>query len=170
VEHARLGNHPNNKRRKRVQEGQCWKSRSILWDLPYWSTLKLRHNLDVMHIEKNICEALLGTLLDIAGKSKDSISARLDLEDMGIRKKLHLKANGNSYSVPHAPYKMTKAQISAFCAFVKNVKLPDGYASNLARCVSVDECKVQALKTHDCHILLQRILPVGLRGIMHKEI
>jgi len=170
VEHVRLGNHPNNKRRKRVQEGQCWKSRSILWDLPYWSTLKLRHNLDVMHIEKNICEALLGTLLDIAGKSKDSISARLDLEDMGIRKKLHLKANGNSYSVPHAPYKMTKAQISAFCAFIKNVKLPDGYASNLARCVSVDECKVQALKTHDCHILLQRILPVGLRGIMHKEI
>ena len=170
MEHVRLGNHPNNKRRKRVQEGQCWKSRSILWDLPYWSTLKLRHNLDVMHIEKNICEALLGTLLDIAGKSKDSISARLDLEDMGIRKKLHLKANGNSYSVPHAPYKMTKAQISAFCAFIKNVKLPDGYASNLARCVSVDECKLQALKTHNCHILLQRILPVGLRGIMHKEI
>ena len=102
-----------------------------------------------MHIEKNIYEALLGTLLDIAGKSKDSISARLDLEDMGIRKKLHLKANGNSYSVPHAPYKMTKAQISAFCAFIKNVKLPDGYASNLARCVSVDECKLQALKTHN---------------------
>jgi len=53
--------------------------------------LKLRHKLDVMHIEKNICEALLGTLLDIAGKSKDSISARLDLEDMGIRKKITLE-------------------------------------------------------------------------------
>jgi hypothetical protein len=124
-----------------------------------------------MHIEKNICEALLGTFLDIAGKSKDSISARLDLEDMGIRKNLHLKDDGNSsYSVPHAPYMMTKAQISAFCSFIKNVKFPDGYASNLARCVSVDECKLQALKTHDCHILLQRILPVGLRGIMHKQI
>jgi len=170
VEHVKPGDHPNNKKRKRVEEGQCWKRRSTLWDLPYWSTLKLRHNLDVMHIEKNICEALLGTFLDIAGKSKDSITARLDLEDMGIRKNLQLKDDGNSYSVPHAPYKMSKAQISVFCAFIKNVKFPDGYASNLARCVSVDECKLQALKTHDCHILLQRILPAGLRGIIHKEI
>jgi hypothetical protein len=52
VEHVRPGDHPNNKKRKRVEEGQCWKRRSTLWDLPYWSTLKLRHNLDVMHIEK----------------------------------------------------------------------------------------------------------------------
>jgi len=91
VSHVKPGNHPNNKKRKRQEEGQCWKRRSSLWDLPYWSKLKLRHNLDVIHIEKNICEAILGTFLDIAGKSKDSISARLDLEDMGIRKNLHLK-------------------------------------------------------------------------------
>jgi len=50
------------------------------------------------------------------------------------------------------------------------VKFPDGYASSLSRCISADECKVQALKTHDCHILLQRILPASLRGIMDKEI
>jgi hypothetical protein len=37
--------------------------------LPYWSSLKLAHNLDVMHIEKNICENLIGTLLKIVGKT-----------------------------------------------------------------------------------------------------
>jgi hypothetical protein len=36
-----------------------WKKRSIFFELPYWSSLKLRHNLDVMHIEKNICESIL---------------------------------------------------------------------------------------------------------------
>jgi hypothetical protein len=170
VSHVKPGNHPDNKKRKRQEEGQCWKRRASLWDLPYWSNLKLRHNLDVMHIEKNICLALLVTFLDITGKSKDSINARLDLEDMGVRKNLHLKPDGNSYTLPHASYTMTKTQKLAFCAFIKNVKFPDGYASSLSRCISADECKVQALKTHDYHILLQRILPVSLRGILDKEI
>ena len=65
---------------------------------------------------------------------------------------------------------MTKEQKIAFCEFIKAVRFPDGYASNLARCVSPDGCKLQGLKTHDCHILLQRMLPAGLRGIMDKEI
>jgi hypothetical protein len=50
------------------------------------------------------------------------------------------------------------------------VKFPDGYAANLKKCVSADGCKLQGLKTHDCHILLQRILPTGLRGMMHQDI
>jgi hypothetical protein len=66
-----------------------------LWDLPYWTDLKLCHNLDVMHIEKYICEYFLGTFLGLPGKSKDSINARLELEDMGMRKDLHLKRDGD---------------------------------------------------------------------------
>ena len=119
--------------------------KSSLWDLPYWSSLKLRHNLDVMHIEKNICEYILGTFLGIAGKTKDTINGRLDLEDMGIRKNLHLKRDGNSYSVPHAPYVLNKTQKLAFCDFLRSVKFPDGYASNLASCISVDGCNLQGL-------------------------
>uniref|UniRef100_A0A453PZG9 Uncharacterized protein n=2 Tax=Aegilops tauschii subsp. strangulata TaxID=200361 RepID=A0A453PZG9_AEGTS len=45
-----------------------------------------------------------------------------------------------------------------------------GYAANLAKCVTSDGFKLSVLKTHDCHILLQRILPAGLRGIMDKDI
>ena len=46
-----------------------------------------------------------------------------------------------------------------------SVRFLDGYASKLARCVDTIGCKVGGLKTHDCHILLQRVLPAGLRGI-----
>jgi hypothetical protein len=60
-----------------------------LWDLPYWADLKLRNNLDVMHIEKNIYGNLLGTFLNIEGNRKDTINSRLDLDDMGIREYLH---------------------------------------------------------------------------------
>ena len=39
----------------------------------------IRHNLDVMHIEKNIGEIILGTLLGIDGNCKDGEKAWLDL-------------------------------------------------------------------------------------------
>ena len=29
-----------------------WYKKNIFWELPYWKDLLLRHNLDVMHIEK----------------------------------------------------------------------------------------------------------------------
>ncbi|GKB84680.1 uncharacterized protein Tco_0956952 [Tanacetum coccineum] len=49
----------------------------------------LRHNLDVMNIEKNVCESIVGTLMNLDGKTKDHIKARLDLQEMGIRPELH---------------------------------------------------------------------------------
>jgi hypothetical protein len=52
VKDVRLGNHLESNKRKRDVEGQCWKRRSCLWDFPYWSSLKLKHNLHVTHTEK----------------------------------------------------------------------------------------------------------------------
>jgi hypothetical protein len=147
VEDVRPGKHPESKKRKRDETDQCWKRRSCLWNLPYWSSLKLPHNLDVTHIEKNICEYILGTFLGMAGKSKDTINSRLDLEDMGITKHLHLIHEGNSYTMPHAPYVMTKTQKADFCEFLKTVRFADGYASNLGTCVTADGCSIQGLKT-----------------------
>nr|XP_051197060.1 uncharacterized protein LOC127310421 [Lolium perenne] len=158
------------KKRKR-EDGQCWSRRSCLWDLPYWEDLKLRHNLDVMHIEKNICDNLIGTFMNIQGKTKDTVNSRLDLEDMGIRGDLHLQpVSADSFEMPQAWYTMSKQEKIAFCEFIKAVRFPDGYASNISKCVAADKCKLQGLKTHDYHILLQRILPAGLRGTIHEDI
>ncbi|CAM8986890.1 unnamed protein product [Rhodiola kirilowii] len=46
-------------------EGTPWKKRSIFFDLPYWHTLDVRHCIDVMHVEKNIRDSLIGTSLNI---------------------------------------------------------------------------------------------------------
>ena len=61
------------------KKGDNWIKKSIFFDLPYWKILLLRHNLDVMHIEKNICDSILGTILDVSGNIKDTLSTRLDL-------------------------------------------------------------------------------------------
>jgi len=41
-----------------------WVKRSIFWELPYWKTNLLRHNLDVIHIEKNMFENIFNTVMD----------------------------------------------------------------------------------------------------------
>ncbi|KAG8485489.1 hypothetical protein CXB51_021293 [Gossypium anomalum] len=73
------------------QDETLWKKRSIFFDLPYWRYNLLRHNLDVMHIEKNVCDNVIGTLLNLSRGGKDNIKARKDLQDMGIRSYLHPK-------------------------------------------------------------------------------
>ena len=40
----------------------------------------MRHNLDVMHIEKNVCDNIISTLLNTDHKSKDNLKARFDIE------------------------------------------------------------------------------------------
>ncbi|XP_075660213.1 uncharacterized protein LOC142630034 [Castanea sativa] len=80
-----------NKRKRREADQSGWKKRSILFTLPYWEDHKLRHNLDVMHIEKNVMDNILGTLLNLKDQTKDNYKARLDLADMGIRTQLHLQ-------------------------------------------------------------------------------
>ncbi len=168
-----LGKHPSiNKKRKRGKDDDTiWAKKSILFDLPYWKTLKLRHNLDVMHIEKNIAENIVGTLLGVDGKCKDTEKARMDLADMGIRKELHLKKRTNgSYEKPPALYTLSPQERQGFCDFLKSIKFPDGYAANISSCVSTQGGKLSGLKSHDYHILLQHLLPVGMRGYLNKEL
>ena len=47
-----------------------------------------------MHIEKNICDNVLGTLMNVDGKTKDNSSARRDLALLGIKKDLRFDARG----------------------------------------------------------------------------
>ena len=49
----------------------------------------VHHAIDVMHVEKNVWEALVSTLLDIPSKIKDTLKARMDLEEMKLRKDIH---------------------------------------------------------------------------------
>ena len=70
----------HSKNRKRTDPTPIWQRRYGFWDLPYWPKLKLRHNMDVMHIGKNILDSILGTLLELDGRNKDTFKSRFDLE------------------------------------------------------------------------------------------
>ncbi|XP_058111740.1 uncharacterized protein LOC131255060 [Magnolia sinica] len=79
-------------------ESTCFLKRSILYDLEYWKDIPVRHNLDVMHIEKNVCEILIALMLNTTGKTKDDANARRDLKRLGIKKRLWLEnTDGKAY-------------------------------------------------------------------------
>ncbi|KAL6323849.1 hypothetical protein AAG906_005845 [Vitis piasezkii] len=98
-----------------------------------------------------ICKSfdIVGTLLSIDGKSKDNFNSRLDLQVMGIRDQLHPIQRGNRVILPAACYSLTSNEKKEFCKFLKEVKVPYGYASNISRCVQVNERKIFGLKSHD---------------------
>ncbi|XP_071906894.1 uncharacterized protein [Coffea arabica] len=147
-----------------------WKKLSIFFDLPYWKDNMIRHNLDVMHIEKNICESIVATLLNLE-KTKDNKKSRLDLRDMGIRSELHPIEKGNGRSVlPPACFTLKKKEKEMFCKVLKGIKVPDGYAANISRCVKVKPPKISGLKSHDYHILMQQLLPIALRRTLSKAV
>ncbi|XP_062100927.1 uncharacterized protein LOC133806858 [Humulus lupulus] len=116
--------------------------------------------------KKNVCESICNTLLDVAGKSKDGLKARLDLQHMGIRSALHPQEKGTRTYLPAALHTLSKLEKELFCKRLFSLKVPDGYSSNIRNCVSMEQCKLMGLKSHDCHILMQQLLPVAIKGLM----
>jgi hypothetical protein len=71
---------------------------------------------------------------------------------------------------PHATYCLDKKQRREICEWVKNLQFPDGYVSNLANIVDVDDASFGGLKSHDCHIFMERLLPVAFRDFLPDSI
>ncbi|GJS88485.1 hypothetical protein Tco_0771121 [Tanacetum coccineum] len=118
-----------------------WKKKSIFWKLPYWERLQVRHSLDVMHIEKNVSESLIGLLLNIKGKIKYGINARKDMVEMGIR------------------YELAPQEI-----------VPSGYSANIKKLVSMKDLKLIGMKSHDCHVLITQMIPIAILGILPPRV
>ncbi|KAL5754686.1 hypothetical protein ACOSP7_022906 [Xanthoceras sorbifolium] len=123
-----------------------------------------------MHIEKNICDSIVGTLLNIKGKIKDNLNARLDMKNMGIRPALHLTVLRGKTCLSSACYSKMRTEKYNFCKVLSHVKVPDGYLANISRCVSVKHIKIYGLKSYDCHILRQQLLLLAIRRVLPKRV
>ncbi|KAJ6374124.1 hypothetical protein OIU78_029763 [Salix suchowensis] len=148
-----------------------WVKKSIFWELPYWHTNVLRHNLDVMHIEKNCFDNIFYRVMDCPDRSKDNVKARLDIELYCRRPNLHLQQhdNGRVYK-PKGSYYLFKKQQQEVLSWMKELSFPDGYASNISRCVKEAQCKVSGMKSHDCHVFIQRLIPVAFRPYLPRPL
>jgi len=92
-------------------------------------------------------EKSFGTLLNIKGKSKDDVNARLDLIEMNIREELTPREVGKRTYLLAACYTLSKKEKTSFCEFLKGVKVPQGYSSNVKSFVSMNDLKLIDLKS-----------------------
>jgi len=74
--------------KKKQNMTKIWKKRSIFFYLPYRFKVDVRQCIDVMHIEKNVCDSLIRIVLNIKGKTKDGVNARLNSIEINIREEL----------------------------------------------------------------------------------
>jgi hypothetical protein len=73
-----------------------FKTQSIFYKyLPYWKELEIGHGIDPMHTSKGVFESTIDTLLDILGKKNGGLSARKELQKLGIRPQLRPQESPN---------------------------------------------------------------------------
>ncbi|KAL5570769.1 hypothetical protein UlMin_020366 [Ulmus minor] len=65
---------------------------------------------------------------------------------------------------------MSRAEKKKFYTTFFELKVPEGYSSNFRNRVSMDELKLNGLKSHDCHTLIQQLLPIAIRGMLPKKV
>ncbi|XP_004301475.1 PREDICTED: uncharacterized protein LOC101301980 [Fragaria vesca subsp. vesca] len=151
------------------QPRPCWKKKSVFFELDYWKYIPIRHILDVMHIEKNCCDAIIGTLLNIPGKkTKDGVNARLDIVDMGIKTDVKVVAGEKKTKLPFGSWNLLHKEKKIVCGSFFGMSVPTGFSSNIRDLVSMADLKLAGLKSHDCHTVMQYLLPVALRSVLEK--
>ncbi|KAL6502550.1 hypothetical protein OROHE_024555 [Orobanche hederae] len=164
--------------------------------------------------------SLIGTVFRVKDRSKDTLKARDDLYELGLKSELHVKKqsteqgrkqgirlkpptskrgkksnsnmkpqknksgrNSKARAVRHgrstdlhlkdaplASYQLKRHEKEKIIQFLQSEKFPDGFASNMSRCVKTGEIQLSSLKSHDFYIFIQRILPVAIRGSLSKEV
>ena len=121
-----------------------------------------------MHIEKNVFENVFNTVMNVLGKTKDNSKSRQELNEYCLRLELE-KAEGMT-KYPKACYTLDKIGKQVLCEWVKNLRYLDGYASNLARCVDMQKLKLFGMKSHDCHVFMQRLLQVAFCELLRQNV
>ena len=80
----------------------------------------------MMHMEKNVCDSIVGTLLNIKGKTKDGVKARQDLADTGIHSELHPQVVEKRTYLPPACHTLSKKKRKAFVSVYAMSKFHKG--------------------------------------------
>jgi hypothetical protein len=123
------------------------------------------HNIDVMHQESNFCQAFINTCMDFPDKTKDK--ARMDLALICDRPTQVLRENGGK---PKADYCLKPKQRKEVMKRMKDIKFPNGYAAGFRRSVNLKTMKMNGLKSHDFHIIMERLMPVMFHGYISDAV
>lgn len=137
--------------------------------------LKVRHLLDPMHIEVNVCKSLIKHLYGV----NDCEALRKDLKVAKVHKNAWIKTRvlkeGDIVvrkwrETPPARWVLPSSTLKQMNMFMSSIRFPTGYGAKLrGSCTTVGRDgnltakPPHGLKSHDYHKMMQHILPLAIR-------
>ena len=137
---------------------------SMIFRLPYWSSLSMWHCIDLMHTEKNVLDNILYSIVSDLKKIKDHSKAWANCMLMDVLPHLWI-LDGPKKKKPKAPFTLTPKQRKLMCDWFRSLALPNSYASNIICCCK-DNCNFSRFKSHDCHIIMQKFLSHAIHELL----
>jgi hypothetical protein len=108
--------------------------------------------------------------MDVKGKTKDNIKARMDTSLFCNCKNIELVFDGSRVAKPRASFLLEKNAQQLVYQWLKSLRFPDGHASNISRLVNLEECRLYGRKSHDCHVFMQTLIPLAYRDLLPNGI
>jgi hypothetical protein len=127
-----------------------------------------RHNLDVMHIEKNMFGNIFNMVMDVKEKTKDNIKAIMNISLFCHHKNIELVYDGSQ--VRKSKVAIDKnAQLLVY-QWLKSLCFSNGHVLNISRLVNLKDCRLHGIKIHDCHVFMQTLIPLAYWDLLSKGI
>jgi hypothetical protein len=117
-----------------------------------------------MHQESNFCQALVNTCMDFPDKTKDNDKARMDLAVICNCPTQVLRENGGKPKVDYCLKPKQRKEV------MNDLKFPDGYAGGFRRSMNLKTMKMNGLKSHDFHIIMERLMYVMFHGYISDAV
>jgi hypothetical protein len=102
-------------------------------------------------------ESIIITCMSFLGKTKDNMKAQKDLAELCNRPSLELKVTSGK---PRTSLCLKPQQWKEVMQWMKGLKFLDGYAAGLRRFMNMTIGKLIGLRSHDYHIIMERLMPV----------
>ena len=119
---------------------------------------------------RKMCGSVIGTLLNIQGKTKEDLNTHQDLIEMSTQDQLHPRFDGKKIYLPSTCHTLSRNEKISFFYCLRYVKVPQVYSSNIKSLVQLKDLKLVGLKFHDYHVLMQQLLVVAIRDILPNKV
>ena len=108
--------------------------------------------------------------MDVKGKTNDNIKATMDISLFCNRKNMELVFDGSRVAKPKASFMLEKNAQLLLYQWLKSLFFLNVHASNISRFVNLEECRLYGMKSHDCHVFMQTLIPLTYCDFLSKEI
>ena len=108
--------------------------------------------------------------MNVKGKTKNNIMARMDIIFFCNRKNMELVFDGSRVTKSRASFVLEKNTQLLVYLQLKSLCFPDGHVSNISRLVNLEKFRLYGMKSHDCYVFLQTLIPLAYLDLLPKDI